>query len=112
MTEITKTITRNMMHDLSGSFVRYGVGGVSLILLIEVLWIASILVPVLFVLASLIDFMKNWMAILPGFWGGATFLLILGVSAFAASLPSNYVAKWREGMMEKIVSRASSAPSY
>ena len=112
MTEIAKIITRNLAQDFSGNFVRYGAGAIPLILLIEFLWIASILVPVLFVLATLIDSMKVWMAILPGFWGGATFLLILGVSAFAASLPSNYVAKWREGMMAKIVLRAAARSAY
>ncbi|MBL4720570.1 MAG: hypothetical protein JKY20_05515 [Alphaproteobacteria bacterium] len=105
MTELTKTITRNLFQEFSNNIDRYGVGVIALILMIELLWAASILAPVLFVLATFMGFMKNWMAILPGFWGGATFLLILGVCGFAASLPSNYVARWRENMMGKISAR-------
>jgi hypothetical protein len=99
------TLTQNVINDISVAIERYSPAVIALIALIELVWIASVLVPVLYVLSTFIDFLKIWMTILPGFWGMTTFFLILMVGGFVAYLPSTYVARWREHMIEKIARR-------
>lgn len=77
-------------------FDRFGARGAAIILTAEVIWIASILVPVLTVIGLLFSFTNAWMSVLPGFIGALTFILVLAIGALAAAVPSNYVAKWRE----------------
>lgn len=105
----TITLTQNVISNISLAFERYSLTAIALITLIELVWVASVLAPVLYVLSTFIDFLKIWMTILPGFWGMTTFFLILMVGGFVAYLPSTYVARWREHMIE-IISRRYAAP--
>lgn len=107
MIRTTKTRAINLLQDISDTIDRYGIGALARIGLIELVWIASALIPVLFVLATLIDFSKNWMAVIPGFWGLTTFLLVLTVGVFVAYQPSLYVARWRERSIKKSPRRPS-----
>jgi hypothetical protein len=50
----------------------------------------------------LFEFTNAWLAILPGILGAVTFLVILTIGGFAAALPSTYVARWREYMIDRI----------
>ena len=98
----TKILVLNEINYIFISFKRYSLTAIALMTLIELVWVASVLVPVLFVLSTFIEFLKVWLAILPGFWGMTTFLLILTVGGFVAYLPSTYVARLREHLIEKI----------
>ena len=98
----TKMLALNAINYTFLAFERYSLTAIVLITLIELVWAASVLVPVLFVLSTFIDFLKIWLTILPGFWGMTTFLLILMVGGFVAYLPSTYVARLREHLIEKI----------
>ena len=98
----TKILALNEINYIFISFKRYSLTAIALMTLIELVWVASVLVPVLFVLSTFIEFLKVWLAILPGFWGMTTFLLILTVGGFVAYLPSTYVARLREHLIEKI----------
>ena len=98
----TKILVLNEINYIFISFKRYSLTAIALMTLIELVWVASVLVPVLFVLSTFINFLKVWLAILPGFWGMTTFLLILTVGGFVAYLPSTYVARLREHLIEKI----------
>lgn len=89
-------------HNISDYIGRYGLGVASLIMLIETIWAASVLLPVLFVVGALFEFTNAWLAILPGILGAVTFLIILTIGGFAAALPSTYVAQWREHMIDRI----------
>ena len=86
MIKTTKTFAQNLSANISNNIERYGFGAIALIILIELVWAASVLVPVLYLIATLIGSLKSWLAILPGFWGGVTFLLFLMVAAFVAGL--------------------------
>ncbi|MBT5110493.1 MAG: hypothetical protein HOM25_17580 [Rhodospirillaceae bacterium] len=105
MIKTTKTFAQNLSANISNNIERYGFGAIALIILIELVWAASVLVPVLYLIATLIGSLKSWLAILPGFWGGVTFLLFLMVAAFVAGLPSTYVARLREHLTGKIAKR-------
>jgi hypothetical protein len=98
----TKILVLNEINYIFISFKRYSLTAIALMTLIELVWVASVLVPVLFVLSTFIDFLKIWLTILPGFWGMITFFLILAVGGFVAYLPSTYVARLREHLIEKI----------
>jgi hypothetical protein len=98
----TKILVLNEINYIFISFKRYSLTAIALMTLIELVWVASVLVPVLFVLSTFIDFLKIWLTILPGFWGMTTFFLILAVGGFVAYLPSTYVARLREHLIEKI----------
>jgi hypothetical protein len=98
----TKIIVLNAINYIFFAYTNYSPTAIALMTLIELVWVASVLVPVLFVLSTFNDFLKVWLAILPGFWGMATFLLILTVGGFVAYLPSTYVARLREHLIEKI----------
>jgi hypothetical protein len=98
----TKIIALNAINYIFLAYKNYSLTAIALMTLIELVWVASVLVPVLFVLSTFIDFLKVWLAILPGFWGMTTFLLILTVGGFVAYLPSTYVARLREHLIGKI----------
>ena len=98
----TKILALNEINYIFISFKRYSFTAIALMTLIELVWVASVLVPVLFVLSTFIDFLKIWLTVLPGFWGMTTFLLILTVGGFVAYLPSTYVARLREHLIKKI----------
>lgn len=106
MIRTTKTLAKNLVQDISDNIDQYSAGAIALIILIELVWVASVLIPVLFVLSTLIDLSKNWMAILPGFSGMITFLLALTLGVFVAYQPSTYVERWRERLMKKISKKA------
>lgn len=72
---------------------------------IEIIWAASILVPVLLVMATLFKYTNAWMAVIPGAMGAVTFAVILALGCFAALLPSTYVGRWREKAVEKLERR-------
>jgi hypothetical protein len=101
-----KSLAQNLVQDVSDNIDRRGIGAIALIVSIEIGWGASILLPILFVLYTLIDLSKNWMAILPGFWGIATFLLALALGVVVAYQPSIYVARWRGRLIEKFAEEA------
>ncbi len=105
MIKSTRKFTQNLGCDISSNIDRYGVGAIALIVLIESVWVASVLVPVLFLLYTLIGSLSSWLAILPGFLGGLTFFLFLLVVGFVACLPSTYVARLREHLTGKIAKR-------
>ena len=98
----TKIIALNAINYIFLAYKNYSLTAIALMTLIELVWVASVLVPVLFVLSTFIDFLKIWLTILPGFWGMTTFFLILAVGGFVAYLPSTYVARLREHLIEKI----------
>ncbi len=68
----------------------------------EMLWIVSVMVPVLFVIAALFDRMNGWLAVIPGFMGGLSFLIVLVLASCAALLPSTFVARWRDAIFDHI----------
>lgn len=105
MIKTTKTFAQNLNANISNNIHRYGIGAIALIILIELVWAASVLVPVLYLLSTLLGSLKSWLAILPGFLGGVTFFLFLMVAAFVACLPSTYVARLREHLTGKIAKR-------
>ena len=96
---------KSLISAISKHFERYGVKIAALLVLIELIWAASILVPVLLVLSVLFNFTNAWLAILPGFLGALTFLIILAIGGFAATLPSSFVARWRERQILKFAER-------
>jgi len=96
MTFYSSTKTTNIIQIISKFLERYGVGGSALILGVELVWAASVLVPVLLVIGALFNFTSAWMAVLPGFLGAVSFLIVLLIGGLAATLPSAYLAKWRE----------------
>ena len=106
-----KLRAQTLIPDISGNIERYGIGAIALIILIKLGWVASVLVPVLFVFSTLIDFSRKWMAVLPGFMGVTTFLFILAVGLFVAYQPSTYVARWRERLKQKIARRHPLLPA-
>ena len=99
------TLAQNVLQNISDFIDRYGAGAIALIILIELVWAASVAIPVLFVLSSLIDLSKHWMAILPGFMGLITLLLAMALGVFVAYQPSTYVARWRENVLAKVAPR-------
>jgi hypothetical protein len=105
MIKTTKKFAQKLSYDISYNIDRYGIGAIALIISIELVWAASVLVPVLYLISMLISSMNSWLAILPGFWGGVTFLLFLFVAGFVACLPSTYVARLREHLTGKIAAR-------
>ena len=109
MIRSTKSRAQNLVQDIFNNIDRYSVGAIALIILIELGWFASVLIPVLFVFSTLIDISREWMAVLPGFMGVITFLIVLTVGVFVAYQPSIYVAKWRERLKE-IVARRHPVP--
>ena len=102
MQSIFIKLRQTFFHNILESVGRYGLGVAALIILIETIWASSVLLPVLFVIGILFEFTNAWLAILPGILGAVTFLIILTIGGFAAALPSTYVARWRECMIDKI----------
>lgn len=96
MTLYSNSKIANITQNISKFLERYGAGGSALILGVELVWAASVLIPVLFVVGALFGLTNAWMAVLPGFLGAVTFLIVLLIGGLAATLPSAYVAKWRE----------------
>ncbi|NKB56386.1 MAG: hypothetical protein GKS00_08625 [Alphaproteobacteria bacterium] len=102
MPSIFEKIVQKPRFNISEHFKRYGLGAATLIIIVELLWVASVLILVLLVIGALFEFTNGWMAILPGFLGAVTFLIILTIGGFAAALPSTYVARWREAAIDRI----------
>ncbi len=96
---------KSLIFILNKHLERYGVKVAGLLALIELIWAASVLIPVLFVISALFNFTNAWLAILPGFLGALTFLIILAIGGFAATLPSSFVARWRENQISKFAER-------
>jgi hypothetical protein len=97
----SKIRSSHVVSSVFEYFERFGLRAAILLAAIELVWAASVLVPVLAVIGALFSFTNAWLAILPGFLGAVTFLIILTIGGFAASLPSAYVARWRERMTER-----------
>ena len=100
MTLIFKGKFIGIKQNISNCFERYGVGGAALLLTIELIWIVSVLIPVLAVIGALFNATNAWMAVLPGFMGAITFMIVLTIGGLAATLPSVYLGKWREGIWQ------------
>ena len=95
-----KSKTTAIKQIISDFFERFGISGAALILTVEFIWIASVVVPVLVVISFLFNATKAWMAVLPGFLGAFTFLIVLTIGGLAATLPSVYLGKWRESIWQ------------
>lgn len=96
MTVNIKDKITELKQKYSIFIARYGIGGASLILSVELIWAASVIIPVLAVLGALFNATNAWMAVLPGFLGAISFLIVLAIGGLAATLPATYLAKWRE----------------
>ena len=79
MTLFFKSKTTAIKQIISDFFERFGVSGAALILTVEFIWIASVVVPVLVVISLLFNATNAWMAVLPGFLGAFTFLIVLTI---------------------------------
>ena len=77
MTLFSKLKNTDIKQSVSTFFDRFGFHGTALIVTVELIWAASILVPVLAVIGTLYNATNAWMAVLPGFLGAFTFLIIL-----------------------------------
>ena len=100
MTLFSKGKATDIQQKFSNIFDRFGAGGAALILTVELIWAASVLIPVLAVIGALFNATNAWMAVLPGFLGAFTFLIVLTIGGLAATLPSAYLAKWREAFWQ------------
>ena len=100
MTLNFKNKSIDIKQKISNYFERYGVGGAALLLTTEFIWIVSVLIPVLAVIGALFNATNAWMAVLPGFMGAITFMIVLTIGGLAATLPSVYLGKWREGIWQ------------
>lgn len=100
MTLFSKGKTTDIKQNISNFFDRFGPGGAALILTVELIWAASVLIPVLAVIGGLFSATNAWMAVLPGFLGAFTFLIVLTIGGLAATLPSAYLSKWREAFWQ------------
>ena len=105
MTLFPKLKNTDIKQSVSTFFDRFGFHGTALIVTAELIWAASILVPVLAVIGTLYNATNAWMAVLPGFLGAVTFLIVLIIGGLAATLPSVYLAKWREAFWQWIERR-------
>ncbi len=99
---ISKFKPSKFFSRLSKHIQRYGLSGSTLLVSIEVVWLASIIVPVLFVVGALFNYTNAWLSILPGLLGALTFMIILVIGGLAATLPSSYVARLREKFIARI----------
>ena len=100
MTLFSKLKNIDIKQSISSFFDRFGTRGAALIFTVELIWAASVLVPVLAVIGALYNATNAWMAVLPGFLGAITFLIVLIIGGLAATLPSVYLAKWREAFWQ------------
>lgn len=100
MTVNIKDKITELKQKYSIFIARYGIGGASLILSVELIWAASVIIPVLAVLGALFNATNAWMAVLPGFLGAITFLIVLAIGGLAATLPAAYFSKWREMFLQ------------
>ncbi len=110
MTFLRNGKSTDFKQTFSNFFDRYGILGGASILSVELIWAASVLIPVLLVIGVIFNFTNAWMAVLPGFLGAITFLIVLTIGGLAATLPSAYLGKWREFVWKRM-ERRYPAPS-
>lgn len=111
MSSFIGSSSKDLSSKISNHISRYGIAGTSLILSIDLIWAASLLIPVLFVIGFLFQYTNAWMAVLPGMLGAITFLILLAIGGLAATLPSNYVGKWRNRVLDRIAARYPALPA-